>query len=74
MDRYIWLLEFDLSKILFLSESIKPFHIISFIAHEVLKQNYYCREDDIWFIEIITYLLLYNCLSFDDKSKKEIVR
>ena len=72
----IRLLDFGLSKILGPTEKCsEPFGTISYVAPEVLKQEYYGREVDIWSIGIITYLLLCGCLPFDDeKSEKEIIR
>ena len=69
------IVDFGLSKIIGPNESsIDPFGTLSYVAPEVLLQNPYGKEVDLWSLGVITYLMLSHVLPFDDDDDKEIAR
>lgn len=74
-DSDLRVVDFGLSKIIGPNESsVEPFGTLSYVAPEVLLQNPYGKEVDLWSLGVITYLMLSNVLPFDDEDDKEIAR
>ena len=69
------IVDFGLSKIIGPNESsVDPFGTLSYVAPEVLLQNPYGKEVDLWSLGIIVYLMLSGTLPFDDDDDREIAR
>ena len=74
-DLEIKVVDFGLSKIIGPGEKcIEPFGTLSYVAPEVLQQQFYGKTVDIWSLGVITYLMLSGYLPFDDEKEKEIAR
>ena len=68
----IKLADFGLAMILGPNEkSTQPFGTVSYVAPEVLKSVPYDKSVDIWGIGILSYLLLFGKLPFDDPDEDE---
>lgn len=68
----IRILDFGLSKIIGPDEKCtEPYGTLSYVAPEVLLDEPYTKEVDLWSLGIITYLLLSGSLPFDHKTNEE---
>ena len=71
-DADIRILDFGLSKIIGPEEKCtEPFGTLSYVAPEVLLDEPYGKEVDLWSLGIITYLMLSGSLPFDHKTDEE---
>jgi serine/threonine protein kinase len=69
------IVDFGLSKIIGPNEkATDPFGTLSYVAPEVLLKKPYGKEVDIWSLGVISYLMCYRVLPFDDEDDKEIAR
>ena len=68
----IRILDFGLSKIIGPEEKCtEPYGTLSYVAPEVLLDEPYGKEVDLWSLGIITYLMLSGSLPFDHKTDEE---
>ena len=68
----IRILDFFLSKIIGPEEKCtEPYGTLSYVAPEVLLDEPYGKEVDLWSLGIITYLMLSGSLPFDHKTDEE---
>ena len=71
-DADLRILDFGLSKIIGPDEKCtEPYGTLSYVAPEVLLDEPYGKEVDLWSLGIITYLMLSGSLPFDDKHDEE---
>lgn len=75
-DADIKILDFGLSKIICPQEKCnEPYGTLSYVAPEILLDEPYGKEVDLWSLGIITYLILCGTLPFDHKySEEEIAK
>lgn len=68
----IRILDFGLSKIIGPDEKCtEPYGTLSYVAPEVLLDQPYGKEVDLWSLGVITYLMLSGSLPFDHKTDEE---
>jgi hypothetical protein len=71
-DADLRILDFGLSKIIGPDEKCtEPYGTLSYVAPEVLLDEPYGKEVDLWSLGVITYLMLSGSLPFDDKNDEE---
>ena len=71
-DADLRILDFGLSKIIGPDEKCtEPYGTLSYVAPEVLLDEPYGKEVDLWSLGVITYLMLSGSLPFDDKHDEE---
>jgi serine/threonine protein kinase len=69
------LLDFGLSKITGpFDTSSEPYGTVTYVAPEVLANQPYNKNVDLWSIGVLAYLLLTGVLPFDDDYEQEVVR
>ena len=71
----IRLLDFGLSKIIGPNETCKePYGTLTYCAPEILLDEPYTKQVDLWSIGVMTYVMLTGRLPFHDKIDREIAR
>jgi serine/threonine protein kinase len=74
-DADVKIVDFGLSKIVGPDEKCTdPFGTLSYVAPEVLLQQPYDKNVDVWSLGVVAYLLLSGILPFDNDCDREIVR
>ena len=71
----IRLLDFGLSKIIGPNETCKePYGTLTYCAPEILLDELYTKQVDLWSLGVMTYLMLTGRLPFHDRIDREIAR